>query len=270
VGADLATAGPPRVADRGRSRAGNAMARTRLAVLAGARTCILRQGTRKTTMVEIAATAGVAKATLYNHFRAKGEVFVALAAAEVDAAITEAHETATASGTVTALVRLAGRLGEHPVVRVLARDEPGTLGVLLLPGAAPDPAWGSARRGVATLLPAADPEAVETLLRWLVSQLLWPSPQAEAAWAVQRLLAASAGPPPDGTPDSATWSADEAALRGATGLPGAVARAGGGASVSVPGSWPGPWLGAPAPGATTRAQTVPGLGFPSGELLSAR
>jgi len=233
--------------ETGRSRAGNAMARTRAAVLAGARACVQRDGTRKTTMVDVAATAGVAKATLYNHFRTKGEVRAALVDSEVAAALRDATEAAGVTGLPSALVRLAERVGEHPVVRRLATSEPGVLADLVVPASPPQASWGAARAGLATLLadavpPAELPLAVETLLRWLVSQLLWPTDRSEAGWAVARLLAVSAATaPPAPAPLSAPAPQPPPAPPPAPALP--------------------PDAGGPVEPAADTA-TVPGLGFP--------
>ena len=59
-----------------RSRAGNAMGRTRAAALDGARRVIAEHGLRKATMGDVAVRGGLAKATLYNHFRTKDELVV--------------------------------------------------------------------------------------------------------------------------------------------------------------------------------------------------
>ena len=60
------------------------MGRTRLGLLAGAERAFAEQGLRRSTMQSIAAAAGVAKATLYNHFRTKDDVARALLAAELE------------------------------------------------------------------------------------------------------------------------------------------------------------------------------------------
>ena len=79
-------AGPPPIASAApvretgtRTRAGNAMNRTRAALLDGARRAVESSGT-KITMAQVAAAAGVAKATLYNHFRTREAVLDALRA----------------------------------------------------------------------------------------------------------------------------------------------------------------------------------------------
>jgi AcrR family transcriptional regulator len=67
-----------------RSRAGNNMSRSRAGILSGAAACLERYGPRKTTMADISREGGIAKATLYNHFRDKSEVYAALLEREVD------------------------------------------------------------------------------------------------------------------------------------------------------------------------------------------
>src|ERR687890_2826907 len=74
------------------TRSGNAMGRTRLGLLTGAARAFAEHGLRRSTMQSVAAAAGVAKATLYNHFRTKDQVAAALLAAELD------RLTALASG----------------------------------------------------------------------------------------------------------------------------------------------------------------------------
>src|SRR5579875_4118008 len=106
-----------------RSRAGNAMARTRAAVLDGAARAVEKHGSRKATMGDITSLAGIAKGTLYNHFRAKEAVYAAALDAGVRAIATEC--TATAREDLTeALLFAADRVGSHPALRRIAADEP--------------------------------------------------------------------------------------------------------------------------------------------------
>lgn len=231
--------------DVGRSRAGNAMARTRAAVLAGARRCVLTAGTRRTTMVDIAATSGVAKATLYNHFRTKGEVLAALADSEVATALADTGELVAGADLETALVRLLERAGEHPVVRRLAETEPAVLAAIVVPGPVAAPTWARARLGLGELL-GDHPAAVEPLLRLLVSQLLWPSPRDEASSVVGLLL-------------RGTQPAAPAAVA-------ALAEPGAETVATAPVSAPGGLAGG-------ERSTVPGLGYPAdgervGELVT--
>src|SRR5262249_27502128 len=119
-----ASAAPVRVAGT-RSRAGNAMNRTRAALLVGARRAVEASGT-KITMAQVAAAAGVAKATLYNHFRTREAVLSALLTDEIDQLIDGVATRALPD----ALEATATALSEHSALRPLARREPATLTAL--------------------------------------------------------------------------------------------------------------------------------------------
>jgi AcrR family transcriptional regulator len=99
------------------------MGRTRAGLLDGAVRAFAERGLRGSTMQSVAATAGVAKATLYNHFRTKDEVARALLAAELD------RLTALVAGLApgAALTALADEVAGHPVLRRVADDEPAVL-----------------------------------------------------------------------------------------------------------------------------------------------
>ncbi len=182
-----------------RTRSGNAMLRTRAAILEATGRRLGSEGARATTMADIAYAAGIAKATLYNHFRTKPDVLSALVddqvaalAADAVVAAQQVVDSAPAQERLAAAMTQATiTLAAHPALRRLAVDEPTALLPLLVPGQGRG--WFQARAAVgdvlvATGLPAV-PDAVELVLRWLVSQLLWPvEPGAAAAGAA--LLAA--------------------------------------------------------------------------------
>src|SRR5262249_14979758 len=126
----------PRRAAGSRSRAGNAMARTRAGLLEGALRAVARQGTRRTTMNDIAAAAGVAKATLYNHFRTKDDVWAALLEAELAQLAADCAELPLRD----ALVLAATRISQHPGLRRVAQTEPAVLARLLVADPA-GPGW---------------------------------------------------------------------------------------------------------------------------------
>ena len=148
------------------TRAGNAMNRTRAGLLAGAARAFAEHGLRRSTMQSIAAAAGVAKATLYNHFRTKDEVASALLAAELDRLTALAVTLPRAQ----ALAALSDELGAHPVLRRLAGAEPETLTTLL--ATAPE-RWAelTARLGSALHV---DGDAAELAGRWLLGVVLQP------------------------------------------------------------------------------------------------
>jgi AcrR family transcriptional regulator len=148
------------------SRAGNAMNRTRAALLAGAALAVEVSGT-KITMARVAAAAGVAKATLYNHFRTREAVLAALVVDQVDAIV----DNQAGKPLAAALRDAATAIGCHPVLRGLARVEPGALAALGRIDRSAE-GWQRARAAVAAALAAESRGGVDTVLRWLASFLL--------------------------------------------------------------------------------------------------
>jgi len=148
------------------TRAGNAMNRTRAGLLTGAARAFAEHGLRRSTMQSIAAAAGVAKATLYNHFRTKDEVAAALLSAELDRLGT----VAAGLPREQALATLSDELGAHPVLRKLAVTEPESLVALLAVGA---DRWTelTARLGAALQV---DGDGAELAGRWLLGVVLQP------------------------------------------------------------------------------------------------
>ncbi|HMC68971.1 MAG TPA: TetR family transcriptional regulator, partial [Mycobacteriales bacterium] len=98
------------------------MQRTRAAVLDGAVRAVEKHGARRTTMADIAMLAGIAKGTLYNHFRTKEAVY----AAAVEAAVQSlGEECATVAGDdlAEALALAADRISGSAALRRVASDE---------------------------------------------------------------------------------------------------------------------------------------------------
>lgn len=156
-----------------RTRSGNAMARTRVALLEATARSIERDGVRRTTMVDVAALSGVAKATLYNHFRTKDDLLAAL----VTATVGELAAAARAQPSLElAFAEVARGLGGSALRAKVAADEPALLVPMLAGGNGRG--WHAVRVEVAMVLEAfgrdADHGAVETVLRWAAAQLVWP------------------------------------------------------------------------------------------------
>jgi AcrR family transcriptional regulator len=189
-----------------RARSGNAMARTRAALLEATGDCLARYGVRKTTMVDVAARSRVAKATLYNHFRTKDDLLAAYVEERVTTVARTAVEAASAGGLEAGLAAVAVALAEDPALRRAAREEPAELAVLAAPS--DSRAWSGARTGAADLLTAARVPAgaaeVALVLRWATSQLLWPVDPADAsAQALVARLSAVPGSPQEDRPEPA-------------------------------------------------------------------
>jgi AcrR family transcriptional regulator len=165
VPAPRPTAGP-RDPRRPLTRPGVAMSRTRRGLLNGARSAFAERGMKKTTMQHVAAAAGVAKATLYNHFRTKDDVATALLGLELDRLST----LAAGLPLEPALATLSDELGAHPVLRRLAETEPDALAALLAVDA---DRWAALTGRLAAAL-RLDADAAEIAARWLLGVVLQP------------------------------------------------------------------------------------------------
>jgi AcrR family transcriptional regulator len=165
-----------------RSRAGNAMGRTRQALLRGAAAAVAAHGTR-VTMAEVATAAGVAKATLYNHLRTREEVLQAVLANEVARVCAQTRDLTVAEALTAAGAAISG----HPIRRSLARSEPDVLARL----ARIDPkveGWRVADVEVSRRLQAVGRAGTGTVLRLLSSYLTTPADPANIRADVEALL----------------------------------------------------------------------------------
>jgi AcrR family transcriptional regulator len=170
------------------------MGRTHEAALRGALAAVAKYGSRKATMGDIALLAGIAKATLYNHFRTREDVYAAVAEAEVNA-IAVAARAKIAEGFDVAVAEATRLIADHAALRRVAGDDPAALVALATPddGAA----WVAARAQVTVALTqagyAATPAAVDVVLRYLTSQLLAPSSPAERTESAVLIMRAVSG-----------------------------------------------------------------------------
>lgn len=162
-------------ARRGSSRAGNAMNRTRAAVLDGARAAIAESGTA-ITMTQVAAASGIAKATLYNHFRSREAVLDAVLADEVEALLSGLSALPLAD----ALAEAATRIGRHPLLRVLAESEPATVAALARIDLSA-PQWRRCADALRAALSESRRGGGELVLRWLSSFVSTPCEGESAA-----------------------------------------------------------------------------------------
>jgi len=145
------------------------MGRARAGALAGALRSVVDHGTQGSTMSGIAQSGRVAKATLYNHFRTKDEVWAALVADEVAGLAALAADAPVPDR----LAAVAGALATHPALERLRADEPES--IARLSAIAPGGSWDAARGFIADGLgdEPSDPD-VDVTLRWLVSHLAAP------------------------------------------------------------------------------------------------
>ena len=88
--------------------------RTRGAIMSAARALLSESGISATNMIDIADRAQVSRASLYNHFRDKHEVFVALVETEVDRIATLAL---VAQSRAEALYMISREISGHEGIR---------------------------------------------------------------------------------------------------------------------------------------------------------
>jgi len=159
------------------------MARSRAAILDGARTAVAANGA-KITMAQVAARGGVAKATLYNHFRAREEVLTALLLAEIDRLATSVFHLELEQ----ALIRAAAVVSEHPLLEALGGQDITTLAVLARVDVRAS-GWARASRAVEALLYRSGRGGTPTVLRWLSSFIVAPAEEIDIAADVAVLVA---------------------------------------------------------------------------------
>jgi AcrR family transcriptional regulator len=167
-----------------RSRAGNAMGRTRAAVLAGARRAVQVSGT-KITMAQVATASGVAKATLYNHFRTRDAVLSALLVDEVTVIV----DACAGRSLHDALSTAANSIAQSPTLARLAELEPSTVAQLGRIELACE-GWLLARNAVSLALATDSRGGADLVLRWLASYLLSPANEESIAADIAILVAA--------------------------------------------------------------------------------
>jgi AcrR family transcriptional regulator len=165
--------------------------RTRLAAVARSRACILDGARRaveiggsRITMTQIAASAGVAKATLYNHFRTRDDVLAALLLEEIDAVIVRVGHRELAP----ALIAAATELSTNPLLEALGGEDLVVLAELARIDVRA-PGWLRVARATDALLEQAGRQGTPTVLRWLSSFLIAPADDRDIAADVAVLVA---------------------------------------------------------------------------------
>jgi AcrR family transcriptional regulator len=156
---------------------------SRAAILAGARSAVLADGS-SITMSQIAARAGVAKATLYNHFRAREEVLAALLLTEIDELIAGLAHLRLSE----ALNRAAVAVSEHPLLEALGRQDTTALAALARVDVG-SAGWARVAQATERLLTAHGRRGTPTVLRWLSSFVIAPADAIDIAADVEVLVA---------------------------------------------------------------------------------
>ncbi|MEY4206461.1 MAG: hypothetical protein RL255_298 [Actinomycetota bacterium] len=142
--------------------------RTRTAIMEAAKSLLAESGISATNMIEIADRAEVSRASLYNHFRDKQEVFLALVETELERISTIAL---VSQSRADALYAISREISEHDGLRsAIERD--GDLVAAALT-AKDHHIWEEIYSQLSKIF-ATDVVGVGLVLRWILGQVTAP------------------------------------------------------------------------------------------------
>ena len=157
--------------------------RTRSAIMDSARALLSESGISGTNMIEIAERAQVSRASLYNHFRDKGEVFVALVETELERISTLALVAQSRS---EALYLISREISEHQGLQKALKTDGDIMANVL--SASDHKIWVEIYSQLAKIF-ATDVVGVGLILRWLMGQVTAPLSQEHSRQQADRLAA---------------------------------------------------------------------------------
>jgi AcrR family transcriptional regulator len=158
--------------------------KSRVAILAGAKLVIAKVGNYQSNIADIAVSAQVAKATIYNQFADKAEMMESLVESEV---IRLTELALAASSRQEGLVLLSNAISQDLALRKLVESDPSDIAKLVT--ITNHPTWVLVHQGIAKVF-GADSAACGVILRWLIGQIASPITEEESV-AQSRRLAAS-------------------------------------------------------------------------------
>ena len=157
--------------------------KSRVAILAGAKLVIAKVGNYQSNIADIAVSAQVAKATIYNQFADKAEMMESL----VESEVIRLTELALAAGSrQEALALLSNAISQDLALRKLVETDPSDIAKLVT--ITNHPIWVLAHQGIAKVF-GADSAACGVILRWLIGQIASPITQEESVAQSRRLAA---------------------------------------------------------------------------------
>ena len=157
--------------------------KSRVAILAGAKLVIAKVGNYQSNIADIAVSAQVAKATIYNQFADKAEMMESLVESEV---IRLTELALGASSRQEALALLSNAISQDLALRKLVESDP--LDIAKLVTITNHPTWVLVHQGIAKVF-GADSAACGVILRWLIGQIASPITQEESVAQSRRLAA---------------------------------------------------------------------------------
>jgi len=157
--------------------------RTRNAIMSAARTLLAESGIAATNMIEIADRAQVSRASLYNHFRDKQEVFLALVETEIERISTLAM---IAQSRGEALYTISREISGHEGLRKAIVDDGEIMAQALT--ARDHKIWVDIYTELSKIF-ATDVVGVGLILRWLMGQVTAPLSEEHSRQQADRLAA---------------------------------------------------------------------------------
>lgn len=157
--------------------------KSRVAILAGAKLVIAKVGNYQSNIADIAVSAQVAKATIYNQFADKAEMMESL----VESEVIRLTELALAAGSrQEALALLSTAISQDLSLHKLVETDPSDIAKLVT--ITNHPIWVLAHQGIAKVF-GADSAACGVILRWLIGQIASPITEEESVAQSKRLAA---------------------------------------------------------------------------------
>lgn len=141
--------------------------RTQTAILAATKELISIRGLKKMSMIEIADVAQVSRATLYNHYRDKDSLLLALCESEIQQLVALVQD---ASDVADALEKLSRAISEDKALAALRKSDPEILTLAL--SAQEHLLWRAFSIAITHLMSNAGKR--ELVVRWLLGQALYP------------------------------------------------------------------------------------------------
>ena len=155
--------------------------KSRAAIFAGAKVVIAQVGNYQSNIADIALSAQVSKATIYNQFADKAEMIEQLVESEVARLITLAL---SANSRQEGLYLLSTSISQDEALRRLVETDPNDIAKLVT--ISTHPTWVLAHQGVAKVF-GADTAICGLILRWLIGQIGSPITEEESLAQSKRL-----------------------------------------------------------------------------------
>ncbi len=158
--------------------------RTRGAIIDATLALISEKGLSHTNMIDIADRAQVSRASLYNHFRDKNEIFTAI----IDNEVTRISALAMSAGSrVDSLALISRELSHHGPLRSALEFDPDRTTEMLI--ARDHEIWVKVYRNLSEIF-ATDAVGVGLIIRWLIGHVTAPLSEEHSRAQAERIIRA--------------------------------------------------------------------------------